>query len=243
MSIISIVGTFFLDLNMIRFFKIPTAITIWFPKYVWQLPNATKKIYLTFDDGPIPEVTERVLDILKQEKINATFFCIGDNIKKHPAIYQRFLNEGHQTGNHTFNHLNGWKTNTKNYIENFKLCETEIKKYEVPESKNTKIRKSNTQIPTSSPLLFRPPHGKIKPKQAKEIQKLGYKIIMWSVLSYDFDANLHSEKCLSETIKNTSNGSIIVFHDSIKANDNLKFVLPKVIRELKNKGFRFEKLF
>jgi peptidoglycan-N-acetylglucosamine deacetylase len=210
---------------MIRFFKIPKAIKLWFPKYIWKLPNAEKKIYLTFDDGPIPEVTEWVLDILKQENIKATFFCIGDNIQKNPAIFKRIISENHAIGNHTFNHLNGWKNASKNYIKNMKNCEEEILKHSNLKSK-----------------LFRPPYGKIKITQANAILKLGYKIIMWDILSYDFDANLHSEKCLSETIKNTSNGSIIVFHDSIKANNNLKFVLPKAIQVLKEKGFIFDKI-
>ena len=210
---------------MIRFFKIPKAIKLWFPKYIWKLPNAEKKIYLTFDDGPIPEVTEWVLDILKQENIKATFFCIGDNIQKNPAIFKRIISENHAIANHTFNHLNGWKNASKNYIKNMKNCEEEILKHSNLKSK-----------------LFRPPYGKIKITQANAILKLGYKIIMWDILSYDFDANLHSEKCLSETIKNTSNGSIIVFHDSIKANNNLKFVLPKAIQVLKEKGFIFDKI-
>lgn len=210
---------------MIRFFKIHKIITLLFPKYIWKLPNAKKKIYLTFDDGPIPEVTEWVLDILKQENIKATFFCIGDNIQKNPAIFKRIISENHAIGNHTFNHLNGWKNTSENYIKNMKLCENEILKHTNLKSK-----------------LFRPPYGKIKITQANAILKLGYKIIMWDILSYDFDANLDSEKCLSETIKNTSNGSIIVFHDSIKANNNLKFVLPKAIQVLKEKGFIFDKI-
>ena len=105
-----------------------------FTDLVWDIPNSDKKIYLTFDDGPIPEVTEWVLDLLKSEGIKATFFCIGDNIKKHPEVYKRILSEGHQTGNHTFNHLNGWKTQTNHYIDNFKLCETEYLKLETRNS-------------------------------------------------------------------------------------------------------------
>uniref|UniRef100_UPI00404B4646 polysaccharide deacetylase family protein n=1 Tax=Flavobacterium sp. TaxID=239 RepID=UPI00404B4646 len=208
-----------------RFFKIPKIITILFPKYIWKLPNAEKKIYLTFDDGPIPEVTEWVLDVLKQENIKASFFCIGDNIKKNPLIFKRIITEKHAVGNHTFNHLKGWKTAPKNYIENVQLCEEEILRHTNLKSK-----------------LFRPPYGKIRRVQANAIQKLGYKIIMWDVLSYDFDADLNEEKCLQKVIKNASKGSIIVFHDSIKANNNLKFALPKAIQLLKKKGFVFDKL-
>ena len=198
-----------------------------FNNLVWDVPNSENKIYLTFDDGPIPEVTEWVLDILKSEGIKATFFCIGDNIKKHPEIYKRILIEGHQTGNHTFNHLNGWKTETNHYIDNFKLCETEHLKLPIA-------------IGTEHSFLFRPPYGKIKPSQSKAIRQLGYKIIMWDVLSYDFDPTISVEKCLENVISNTEQGSIIVFHDSLKAEKNLRFALPKAIQILKDKGFVFD---
>lgn len=194
-----------------------------FNKLIWDIPNSEKKIYLTFDDGPIPGVTEWVLDLLKEENIKATFFCIGDNIKKHPDVFKRILSEGHEIGNHTFNHLNGWKSNTNEYIENFKLCETEMLKLEINNSK-----------------LFRPPYGKIKTPQSRMIRKLGYKIVMWDVLSYDFDATVSPEKCLENVISNTQQGSIIVFHDSIKSEKNLRFALPKAIKVLKEKGFVFD---
>jgi peptidoglycan/xylan/chitin deacetylase (PgdA/CDA1 family) len=194
-----------------------------FNNLLWDIPNSENKIYLTFDDGPIPVVTEWVLDLLKSEEIKATFFCIGDNIQKHPEVYKRILSEGHQTGNHTFNHLNGWKTDTENYINNFKLCETE-----------------HLKLNTEHFFLFRPPYGKIKPSQSKKIRQLGYKIIMWDVLSYDFDPTISVEKCLENVILNTVQGSIIVFHDSLKAEKNLKYALPKAIHILKNKGFVFD---
>ena len=194
-----------------------------FNNLVWDIPNSENKIYLTFDDGPIPEVTEWVLDLLKSEDIKATFFCIGDNIKKYPEVYKRILSEGHQTGNHHFNHLNGWKTETKSYLGNFKLCETE-----------------HLKLNTEHSFLFRPPYGKIKPSQSKAIRQLGYKIIMWDVLSYDFDPTISVEKCLENVISNTEQGSIIVFHDSLKAEKNLKYALPKAIQILKNRGFVFD---
>ena len=194
-----------------------------FNNLVWDIPNSDKRIYLTFDDGPIPEVTEWVLDILKSEGIKATFFCIGDNIQKHPEVYKRILFEEHQTGNHTFNHLNGWKTENRHYIENFKLCETE-----------------HLKLNTEHSFLYRPPYGKIKPSQSKTIRQFGYKIIMWDVLSYDFDSTVSEEKCLENVISNTEQGSIIVFHDSVKAEKNLKYALPKAIQVLKDKGFIFD---
>ena len=194
-----------------------------FPKYVWKIKSPTNKIYLTFDDGPIPNVTEWVLDVLKTENIKATFFCIGDNIQKHPKVFERILYEGHTVGNHTFNHLNGWQTKTNEYLANFKLCETEYLK-----------------LNTKHSFLFRPPYGKISPFQAKEILNKGYKIVMWDVLSFDFDNKISPEKCLNNVIKNTESGSIIVFHDSLKAEQNLRYALPKAITYLKEKGFEFD---
>ncbi len=207
----------------IRWIKTNRWIKKIFNNLVWDKPNSENKIYLTFDDGPIPDVTEWVLDVLKSENIKATFFCIGDNIKKYPEFYKRILKEGHQTGNHTFNHLNGWKTETSHYVDNFKLCETE-----------------RLKLNTEHSFLFRPPYGKIKASQSKAIRQLGYKIIMWDVLSYDFDSTISVEKCLENVISNTEQGSIIVFHDSLKAEKNLKYALPKAIQILKNKGFVFD---
>lgn len=199
-----------------------------FPKYVWDIPNNENKIYLTFDDGPIPDVTEWVLDILKKEEIKATFFCIGDNIKKNPSLFKRLISEGHSIGNHTFNHLKGWDFSTKEYIENTILCEEEISKALEIENQKSKI--------------FRPPYGKIKPSQSKKLRKLGYKIIMWDVLSVDYDKEISPEKCFENIIKNTVSGSIIVCHDSLKAFKNLEYALPKAIKYLKNEGFVFDRI-
>lgn len=205
--------------------KTPKTVKNLLRNFVWEIPNSNNIVYLTFDDGPITEVTEWVLDILKKEEIKATFFCIGDNIRKNPTIYQRILNEGHQTGNHTFNHLNGWKTKTIEYIENFKLCETEQLKLNAEHS-----------------LLFRPPYGKMTLSQSKKVHELGYKIVMWDVLSFDFKPTITAEKCKENVLNNTSAGSIIVFHDSLKAEKTLKKVLPEVIQGLKNRGFQFDVL-
>ena len=212
---------------MIRMFKTNRFLKLLFPKYIWELPNSEKKIYLTFDDGPIPEVTEWVLELLKKEEIKATFFCIGENIQKHPEVFKQIISENHTIGNHTFNHLKGWNTSTKKYLENVELCNLVFEKYSI----------SNFQS-----KLFRPPYGKITPWQAYRLRKLDYKIIMWDVLSYDFDNSLNPDDCLQNTLKNTSNGSIIVFHDSIKARRNLQLVLPKLIQQLKEKGFVFDKI-
>lgn len=199
-----------------------------FPKYTWDIPNNSNKIYLTFDDGPTPEITEWVLKLLKEEAIKATFFCIGNNIEKHPQIFQKVLQDGHAIGNHTYNHLKGWKTEKEEYIENTKSCEKIIKDYTKDIDRRSK--------------LFRPPYGKIKFSQARTLRKLGYKIVMWDVISVDYDKNSTPKRCLQNVIKNTASGSVIVFHDSVKAFDNLKFALPEAIRYLKDKGFIFDRI-
>lgn len=196
-----------------------------FSNYIWDLPNNEKKVFLTFDDGPTPEITDWVLEQLEKHNAKATFFCIGANIEKHPRILKRIIGAGHAIGNHTFNHLEGWRTTDQNYVENTTVCAAEINKY------------ASKDI-----LLFRPPYGKIKPSQSKKLRQKGYKIIMWDVLSWDFDASCTPEKCLENVLKHTSSGSIIVFHDSIKAFHNLRYVLPKVMDNLSQKGFVFEKI-
>lgn len=190
-----------------------------FPRYVWRLPNDENKVYLTFDDGPTPEITTWVLDQLDAYQAKATFFCIGDNIRKFPEIYHDVISRGHQIGNHTYNHLNGWKTVTSHYIENT---------FEWEEYAATK------------PLLFRPPYGKIKKKQAQKLMQKGYRIVMWDVLSADFDASISPEKCLENVVKNIESGSIVVFHDSEKAFKNLQYTLPQTLRYLKEKGYKCE---
>jgi peptidoglycan/xylan/chitin deacetylase (PgdA/CDA1 family) len=200
-------------------------IKIFFSKYVWEIPNHEKKVFLTFDDGPIPEVTEWTLAQLKKYNAKATFFCIGENIQKHPEIFQKVIEHGHAIGNHTFNHLKGWDTDLNDYIENTKKCSETISKF---------------QTPTSN--LFRPPYGKIKPAQARALVNQGYQIIMWDVISMDFDQTISKEKCLNNVLKNIESGSIIVFHDSLKARKNLEYALPKTLEFLNEKGFLCERI-
>lgn len=172
------------------------------------MPPARKAVYLTFDDGPHPEATPFVLDQLQRYNAKATFFCIGKNVVEHPDIYQRILEEGHTTGNHTHNHLNGWKTGTDKYLENI----FEARKY------------------IDSPL-FRPPYGRITPFQIKQVKQRipGAKIIMWDVLSADFDTEITGETCVQNVVFKLQPGSIIVFHDSTKAWDRLSYALPRVL--------------
>jgi peptidoglycan/xylan/chitin deacetylase (PgdA/CDA1 family) len=199
-----------------------------YPKRVWAFSRLTPKVYLTFDDGPIPEVTPWVLDLLKEHNVKAIFFCIGDNIKKHPEIFKRILSEGHAIGNHTFHHINGWKTNTEDYLKDVASFEKEIL---------THLEQPLTNHVSPITTLFRPPYGKLTSKQSKRLQKKGYKIIMWDVLSYDFDSTVSEEKCLQNVLKNIEKGSIVVFHDSLKAEKKLRFVLPKVLEFIKEKGW------
>jgi peptidoglycan/xylan/chitin deacetylase (PgdA/CDA1 family) len=192
----------------------------------WRIAKtATKKtVYLTFDDGPIPEITAFVLAELEKINAKATFFCIGKNISENPALFEQIIQQGHQVGNHTYNHLKGWRTNSKMYIDNIKQCASEIGKFD--------------GLKNSCKPLFRPPYGKITRKQIKLI-KADYRIIMWDVLSYDWDKNTSAEKCYKNVIQNVRDGSIIVFHDSVKASANLKIVLPKALKAISEMGFEF----
>lgn len=219
--------------------KIPKIIKRLFFNQIWNIPNTENAVYLTFDDGPNPEITEKVLEILSKHQIKATFFCIGDNVRKHPEIFKKIISENHAIGNHTFNHLKGWKTSTQTYIENTVLCEEELLKFQVS---NSKSQSEHLKLDTGHSKLFRPPYGKITPWQSYKLRKLGYKIIMWDVLSKDYDVNLTPEICYENVIKNVTSGSIIVFHDSVKAQKNILNSLDKTIETLKSKGFNFEKI-
>ncbi|WP_353776855.1 polysaccharide deacetylase family protein [Winogradskyella sp. 3972H.M.0a.05] len=203
--------------------KTPKVVKSLFPSYVWDIPSKHQKtIYLTFDDGPTPEVTEWVMDTLKAYNAKATFFCIGNNVEKHPDIFKKLIDEGHAIGNHTFNHLKGWKVKTSTYLEDVEHTKT--------------IFSSNSK--TTS--LFRPPYGKLKPKQGRKLQKLGYKIMMWDVLSFDWSKEVSEIQCLENVISNATSGSIVVFHDSLKAKDNLEFALPKVLEYYSKEGYSFK---
>ncbi|MBE7176109.1 MAG: polysaccharide deacetylase family protein [Mucilaginibacter polytrichastri] len=193
-----------------------------FPHQLWHMPRNRRVIYLTFDDGPIPLVTPWVLKTLEEHQAKATFFCIGDNVRKHPGIYADVVAAGHQTGNHTFNHLKGISTPDETYFSNIATCAEYV----------------------HSPL-FRPPYGRIRKRQVQHLKKQGekgYDIVMWDVLSGDFDLDLSPEKCLKNVLRHTANGSIVVFHDSQKAFPRLEYVLPRALKIWGEKGFRFEAL-
>jgi peptidoglycan/xylan/chitin deacetylase (PgdA/CDA1 family) len=208
---------------MFHIHRTPRFLKWLFPSYTWKIETTEKVIFLTFDDGPIPEITDFVLDQLALFDAKATFFCVGENIHKHPSIFNRIITEKHTVGNHTYNHLKGWQTTDNEYLKNINLCKKAILEADIDSH------------------LFRPPYGRVKRSQSKILES-EYKIIMWDVLSCDYDKNLESEKCLQNTINATKSGSIVVFHDSIKAEKNLKYVLPRYLSHFSKLGFRFESI-
>lgn len=208
--------------------KTPHWIQLLLPNYVWRISGTDKTMYLTFDDGPIPGVTEWVLDMLHQYNAKATFFCIGDNVRKHPDIFNRLLEEQHRAANHTFHHIKGWKTNTKDYLENIALAEEEMAKHSLYLQQKKK--------------LFRPPYGEITIPKGKALRKIGYDIIMWEALAIDWKAEIPVEKSASYIINNAKSGSIVVFHDSVKAERNMRYALEKTLEHFSEKGFLFKAL-
>ncbi|GAA4241628.1 MULTISPECIES: polysaccharide deacetylase family protein [Winogradskyella] len=215
--------------------KIPGFVKALFPNFIWNIDTTKKELFLTFDDGPTPEITDWVLQTLKDYNAKATFFCIGSNIEANIEIFQNIIKEGHSIGNHTYNHLKGWKTKTKMYLGNVELTDSVIQ-FQI---QNSKFLTDNNK-PSSK--LFRPPYGKFKNKQSKKLLKLGYKIVMWDILSYDWDKSVSKETCLKNITSAAKEGSIIVLHDSIKASRNLKYVLPKVLEYYSKKGYEFKSI-
>jgi len=201
------------------FIKSPLIVSYLSQKYlIWNIPSKEKKIFLTFDDGPTPDITLWILDLLKKYNAYSTFFCVGENVQKHHDIFFKIIKEGHSVGNHTYNHLNAFKTNNKDYFNN--------------------INKAQNLIKSS---LFRPPYGKLTITQIKHIKK-SYDIVLWSVLSADFDKKISKEKCLNNVLKNSTPGSIVVFHDSVKAFNNLYYTLPRFIEHFLEKGYTFSNI-
>jgi len=209
---------------MLYFTTSPFFLKQLYPNCTWNFTRDEPVIYLTFDDGPHPVATPFVLDVLKEYNAKATFFCIGKNVVAHPEIYKRLLNEGHTAGNHTQNHLNGWKTSDQEYVRDV----SEARKY----------------IDSD---LFRPPYGRIGKFQLRLLtatenarQKTVYRVIMWDVLSGDFDISLSAEKCAKRVTAKARNGSIVVFHDSEKAYPRMQHALRETLKHFSEKGFRFE---
>ena len=199
--------------------RIPSIMTRLFPSRVWRIPTTQKLLYLSFDDGPHPTITPKVLDMLAACDAKASFFCIGDRVKRFPDIFQRILDEGHAVGNHTFHHVNGWKTKDEYYMSD--------------------VEKAANVIDSS---LFRPPYGRMKGSQASAIAGKGMKTIMWTVLSGDYEAKLSPEECAERVLGNIAPGFIYLFHDSEKAEKNMLFALGKLLEASKIEGYSFKKI-
>jgi len=191
--------------NFLYMFQVPKIIHSFFPALIWNIPNAGNKIFLTFDDGPDPEATPRVLDILAEHDAKATFFCLGRQVEKHPAIFDRIKKEGHAVGNHTYSHLSGWTTSNKRYFADITRAD------EIIGSK-----------------LFRPPYGRIRPSQIRILKK-NYKIVMWDVMSGDYDVKQKPKQIEKRVQKLCRPGSVVVWHDTIKAAPKLKIILPNIL--------------
>src|SRR5512133_1234742 len=196
--------------------KIPRLLKRLFPEVTWELPQEEPVLYLTFDDGPTPGVTDQVLAVLEKYKAKATCVCIGRNVERHPDIYERVLNAGHKTGNHTYSHLKGWYTPDQQYYDDIALAARYIHSD-----------------------LYRPGYGMITPAQIKQLRNT-YKIVLWDIMSYDFAYNTSPEKCLANVIRYAQPGSIVVFHDSLKAADKVLYTLPRLLEHFGGKGFGFE---
>jgi peptidoglycan/xylan/chitin deacetylase (PgdA/CDA1 family) len=198
--------------------KVPKIVKRYYSELIWKIETNEPELFLTFDDGPTPKVTDWVLDQLLEHNAKATFFCIGKNVMNHPKIYQRIIDEGHGVGNHTFDHKKGWITGNFGYLRSVTKCDKYVKSD-----------------------LFRPPYGRIKKSQIKAL-KGKYRIIMWDVLSEDYDNSISSESCLNIVLSQSQNGSIIVFHDSNKASKRVTEVLPVVLDHFSANGYRFSKI-
>lgn len=203
-------------------YKTPDLFKLIWPKLLWEVPTDKKEIFLTFDDGPIPELTPWVLEQLNAYNAKATFFCVGDNVEKHPEIFSQLQANGHAIGNHTFNHLNGKKTESSTYLENIAQCDSALKRNGV------------------ETMLFRPPYGRFKQSHLRKLRDR--KVVMWSILSKDYVMSLEPEKILQQIIPITKPGSVIVFHDNLKAEKNLKAVLPAYLEYLSKEGYQFSAL-
>lgn len=220
-------------------FRTPFFLPWLYRQLVWRMPAHEKKVYLTFDDGPVPGPTEFVLETLKQYNAIATFFCIGDNVQKHPEVFKKVQAAGHSIGNHTFNHLKGWNTPLQTYLDNINQCETEFKTHLTTDYR---LPVTDYHLPiTGNQLLFRPPYGRITRNQIKALKEK-YKIIMWDVLTQDYRKSMTPDKCIRGTIENTRAGSVVVFHDSYKAEQNLMFALPRYLEYLSTEGYTFGRL-
>ena len=204
--------------------RTPALLPYLYPGLLWRKSASTKTLYLTFDDGPIPELTPWVLEVLAQYNVKATFFCVGDNVRKHPDIYELLSQQGHAVGNHTYHHVKGWNRSTADYLTEVQQCDEVMQLDEI-----------------KAKVLFRPPYGRITRKQIAQLRDR-YEIVMWDVLTADYDQRQRPQDCLQKSLTVTRNGSIVVFHDNLKATRNLQFALAPYIEECLAQGYTFETL-
>ncbi|HET8860431.1 polysaccharide deacetylase family protein [Marivirga sp.] len=207
------------------FYRTPRIIQHLFPSFIWSINTNEKVIYPTFDDGPIPGLTPLILQILNDFEAKGTFFCVGDNIQKYPELFKSIVKSGHAVGNHTFNHLKAWKTDNDEYVNNVSLCHLEIEKHFTQDKK-----------------LFRFPYGQFNLNIAQRLKKDGFELVMWDVLSKDYNPNISANKILQKSIEKSKHGSIIVFHDNLKAKDKILQFLPLYLKYFSDIGFKFKKL-
>lgn len=198
------------------FVRIPGILKKIYPGLTWNIRGEDRVLHLTFDDGPTPDITGQVLDILATANARATFFCIGRNAERHPEILRRIIDAGHAVGNHTYSHLKGWYTPNREYYEDIELA--------------------SQFVPSQ---LYRPAYGMITPMQIRYL-KQHFRIVLWDVMSYDFDPGVSKEKCLLNVTANAGPGSVIVFHDSVKASASMLYALPRVLDFFGEKGYRFK---
>lgn len=204
---------------MFYFIRNPFILRQWQKKsLLWKIPNAKDEVFLTFDDGPSPEITPQILEILKQHDIKATFFCVGENVERYPHLFNHILEEGHSVGHHSFNHLNAWETERDAYIKN--------------------VDKAAEIIPSK---LFRPPYGKITPKLIQILEKK-YRLVMWSVISGDFDPDVNPKQCFKNATSKTKSGDILVFHDNVKAKEKVLYALPRTLKYFRDLGIKVSPL-
>lgn len=202
-----------------------------YPSLTWRIPGGEKNIYLTFDDGPVPGPTEFVLEVLNSKNIEATFFCIGNNIETNPDVFQKICKSKHSLGNHTYNHLRGWKTDSETYVNDVARCDNSIE-FNLNQGVHRTMRHGRK--------LFRPPYGRITRNQISRLAL--HQVTMWDVLTLDYEKSVIPKVCLRNSIHATRNGSIVVFHDSFKAERNLKYVLPRYIDHFLSEGYTFKAL-
>lgn len=204
--------------------KMPSLVTGLFPNWLWHKPRQERVLYLTFDDGPSPGVTEQVLETLAVFHAKATFFVIGDKVRRHPDTLLAVKAAGHSIGNHTFNHLNLWKTPLRTYLENTSLCQVALQ-----EALGEEVG------------LFRPPYGKMTPRAARHLLPT-HEIVMWDVIAGDFHAGYARERVLRNVIRHARAGSIVVFHDSEKCKEKMRYALPRVLEHFSGQGYQFARL-